>query len=61
MSVRVVCPECSKKFRTTEKYLGKMARCPGCRRAIEIVHTPKKPPPAEEKSYSFSAEIRLRI
>lgn len=50
MSVRVVCPECGKKFKTGEEYLGKRARCPGCRRAIEIVHTPKKPPPTDQKS-----------
>lgn len=50
MSVRVVCPECGKKFKTGEEYLGKLARCPGCRRAIKIVHTPKDPPSPEQKT-----------
>jgi anti-sigma B factor antagonist len=36
MSITVTCPQCGKKLKADEKYVGKKGRCPGCGNAITI-------------------------
>lgn len=45
MTFSVTCPGCRKTLKTTEKHIGKVAKCPGCGASVTIA--PPVPPPSD--------------